>query len=659
MSKTVGAGILVTGVALFLLLLARFDGGGGREGALDQIDASEEPSEEQVDADADDWELADVLPARTEPSERTAVESDMAVAVAEGAQPDAVSEPWSPSGDQCPPWVARGIVLAPDGTPVAGAEILRLGNEKIVAARTSGDGRFEVALELSSVAFIARSEGFRTVFGGVAAHHLADEDAVIMVARVVHIEGIVAAESGAPVGGAAMTIDIPWEGVVGFPLSLERSLRQELAWSSDEDGAFDLKDVPVALGVPLSTVADGFNPTETELPLSDQYGVVIELQSSAAASTTAPSEEHMFFGFVQSADGRPVKGARVFLDSLRGESDASGRWEFARGGHIRPGTPLAAIHDSEGAGILPFADAWNGSSQSFGPLFIALDRNDLAIEGRVLDSDGRGLKGWTVQILDPTYVGLDVIPAPTLETGGKAESGGAETDKKGRFRIAGLVDREYDIRAYSSSSFLSIARTGVLAGTSDLELRLPEDATIEELRVLVKTRDGLPVPSATVGARFILERSRSGHMSRTGATGVTDEEGIVLLSKVPRRGVDLVAAKPGIITSYLYTEDKGFEGDAVELVVDRAMKVIVDGSRMETIPERVRMVDENGKELMISSQTANGSTSSTTLSLDGGISAVVTVSEAAREMVLLQGWEEAERVPIQLVPGTITRIELP
>ena len=123
--------------------------------------------------------------------------------------------------------------------------------------------------------------------------------------------------------------------------------------------------------------------------------------------------------------------------------------------------------------------------------------------------------------------------------------------------------------------------------------------------------------------------------------------------------MDLVASKPGIVTAYLDSGEDGFPSEEVELQVDRNLKIIVDCSRMELIPERVRILDENGKRLMISSRTANGSTSSSELTLDGGISPVVTVSEAARELVVFHGWEEAEPVPIQLVPGTITRIELP
>ncbi len=646
MAKSVTAILCVTGVAALLFWLARLDRDVGGSVEMERIEAPAGESETRGDVNA----LARTGAAGSR--------SEVKGAAEEGAV-DAPAASGDPQAEATDPWAARGIVLDPRGTPVAGMGIYRGVDGETPVAESGGDGRFEVTLTDSHASFMARGAGHRTVFAGAAARHLADVDAVIMAARVVRMAGVVRSTGEEPIGKARMTMNIPWEGVVGFSRSLEMSSRVDLKWSSDKDGAFDLEDVPVVTGVPLSTVADGFMAATTDVPTSDEFNVVIELKPVAARGSGDGEDEVVFFGVVNDAEGRAVEGARIFLGDERATSDGSGRWEFARGNRIRPGTLLAAVHKSAGTGTLPHDGSWNQSNGRIGPLAIELEPSDQSIEGHVVDSKGEALQGWTVEILNPTVLNLDRIPAPTLETRGAERSVRGRTSGVGRFKLTGLSDREYDIRAYNGSSYLSIVQAGVPAGTSDLELRLPEDATIEEMRVHVTTRDGLAVPNATVATRFILAESVSGFTSVNGATAITDKDGNATLSDVPRRGVALVASKPGIVNEVLDPGNEGFHGNEVEIQVDRNLEIVVDCSGMTPVPDRVRIFDQSGKPLMIASRTANGSTSSIDLSLNDGVSPVVSVSEAAVEMALMAGWEETKRVPIQLSPETITRIEVP
>ncbi|MEM8710915.1 MAG: hypothetical protein AAGG01_08185, partial [Planctomycetota bacterium] len=190
-------------------------------------------------------------------------------------------------------------------------------------------------------------------------------------------------------------------------------------------------------------------------------------------------------------------------------------------------------------------------------------------------------------------------------------------------------------------------------------LRLPADSMMDALPVRVTTRDGQAVSGATVAARFILERSRRGFTSQNGASAITDAEGKAVLRKVPRRGVDLVVNRPGIVSATRSSGDEGFPDSEIEIQIDRNLDLIVDCSRLDPLPEHVRILDANGERLMISSRTSNGSSASTDLELDGGLSAVVSVSEAAAELVILERWTETNRFPIRLVADTVNRIEVP
>ncbi|QDV08273.1 Dioxygenase [Planctomycetes bacterium Poly30] len=571
-----------------------------------------------------------------------------------GVPTGTVSDSTSPAE----PWTAKGLVLDTGGAPVAGAEIVRRGKTQVLAV-TGGDGRFEVTMESASAILSARHEGHRTVFAGAVSRHLESEEAVIMVARVVTLGGVVVSGDGTPVPGAAMSMSIPWRGLSGFPRSLERSTEVELTWSGNADGTFEIRDVPVFESAPLSTVADGFLATSTPVPEADDFSLVIGLRSEVDSEPLRKSSDSVFFGVVRDIEGQLVEGATIFLGDARTESDSSGQWELVRGQGIPFGTPLAAAHSSAGTALLPYDEAWNHKSVRVGPLDLQLQPNLLSIQGRVLDSEGRPLEGWAVELLNPTILDHLDGDSPSLESRASGRSLRDRTDERGVFKIGGLLERSYDVRAFTSPSYLSIVRPEVAAGTEDLELRLPADAAVEELHVRVVTREGRGVPGATVAARFILQRTRNSLMSRNGATGITDSEGRAVLNQVPRRGVDLEVSRPGIVTATLDPGDDGFTDEELEIEIERNLDVVIDCSGMSPVPKAVRILDGTGKRLMISSRTSRGSSSSTDLQLDGGLSAVVSVSEAAAELQILKDWEVVKRVPIQLAPDTINRIEVP
>lgn len=293
-------------------------------------------------------------------------------------------------------WTARGVVLDPEGAPVVGVDVVASPGRTTRLAETRGDGGFEAEVSLDQVAFEARGDGRRTVFAGTAERQRADLEAVVVSARTLRITGVVRSESGVELEGARLSIEAPWLGIVGFPRSLERSARITAGWKTGPGGRFDLDDVPWIPGVALSIEATGHRELDWPLPSSDTFDVALELvpleSSDASSSTDGPT----LFGTVETAAGRFVSGAHVYLSGARTSTNEAGRWELVRPRWPANGSVLAALHPSEGAGTFPDCAAWQGAGDRIGPLRIEVGPNERAIRGRVVDASGAGLKGWVV-----------------------------------------------------------------------------------------------------------------------------------------------------------------------------------------------------------------------------------------------------------------------
>ena len=178
---------------------------------------------------------------------------------------------------------------------------------------------------------------------------------------------------------------------------------------------------------------------------------------------------------------------------------------------------------------------------------------DLAIAGRVIDADGKPLSGWRVALQGTTELSHGRLPVVAAETLGGA--GAVITGARGRFRVGGLLERDYALQAWDKDTLLMIKGVAVPAGTDDLELRLAPDALHPRVAGRIVTRAGRPVAQARVRVSAVTYRTESGFSSDTGAETLTDADGRFELADVPRELVYLDLDAENILPERYWFDD--------------------------------------------------------------------------------------------------------
>lgn len=569
-----------------------------------------------------------------------------------GEDGDEVTEPARPSNSAraAEPWTVRGRVLDPTGAAVGGASVARRQEPERALATSLGDGRFELELELESAELVASLPAWVTVRYAVVVRDRPRSEALIVVAPALRLAGRVVDDRGEPVGGASFSWSATSMGIVGFPHTLEETSPLPSRWSAARDGAFVL-DAPKLHPARITVTADGHRDGFLAVPEEGRTDLVVELVRESAVVEELVSEPTLF-GTVRLPGGAPARGAFVGLGSARTQTDDDGRWELRRPDWVAEGSVLAARLEGYQPAVVTDPATWSGGGLRVGPIELVLPGLELAIVGRVVDADGAPLAGWAMGLVDATPLDASTIPSPSVEGGGKRA---VTTGPDGGFRLGGLRDRAYVVRAHDPSTYLSITSDPLPAGTDDVELVLPADALLERLSGAVVTHGGVPVAGAEVRLRFVLARIRGGMSWDDAAKAHTDEDGKFLLERVPRRGLLVTVTGRGIVDLSVEPEGGELDQRPLTLVVWRRVDVRCDFSGMDPIPDAVRMLDERGEPLSIEARSASGWSSSTRLGLQQGRSAVVSVSEQARTLELGFG-ARVETRPLTLVPGEVNEI---
>ncbi len=166
---------------------------------------------------------------------------------------------------------------------------------------------------------------------------------------------------------------------------------------------------------------------------SDQRG------SIAKGETPEKKEGEMFryAGLVLDPDGKPVAGAKLHLaywadqgparTEVRGATDVQGRFgftvtkrDFPDTDEEQPWTWAQVVATAEGFG-LGWASAFDKNGKTLAPpgLTIRLAKDDVPIEGRIVDLEGRAVPGATIRprkILEPEHGDLSAWIAATKNT---------------------------------------------------------------------------------------------------------------------------------------------------------------------------------------------------------------------------------------------------
>jgi hypothetical protein len=551
-------------------------------------------------------------------------------------------------------------------------------------ARTDAAGRFELALAEAGGDLRVVDEDWTTVLAALPVSAETGKEAIVVAAPRLSLAGLVLdAASGLPVAGAHVRVELPEDFRADFALDLDRSVAVPCTATSGEEGTFLLAEAPLCAEARLTCGAEGFLAHEEPLPLAAGAHTVIALQR-------APLVGDVLRGRVVDLLGTPVAEARVSLGIDVVESDAQGGFAFdlaAPEGFTQEFNAMAASMGGESLvpdtllavapGALParfVAPRAPGSGAPVWPAFVTLrlGAEPLAIAGTVVGAEGEPVEGARVWLRDPSFFGglgdpsahdgPELVHLETLLAGGTGVWSPVTTDADGRFRLAGLLERDYTVEAMLEDSLLRAVVPSVPAGREHLVVELPVSEVFPVLAGTVVGNDEQPLAGVAVfpmcdAFRVYVGGNQIGthHASARGVK--TDAEGRFRLTGVPRNlvylrleGADTLPLEWG----------RHVEGGLFELVGDRPSELVITVARRchfqvelehPGVADSFALLDPAGAELSISEFVGNSRRDSGRQPVLGGRSNPMAAPDDAATLVLYLAGEEVRRVPVHLVPG--------
>jgi len=399
------------------------------------------------------------------------VERTLPAAAAEPGAPPAGTRP-APAPEErrsAPGGTVRveGIVVDPEGSPVAGATI-EVADSDLDPARpaaTSGDdGRFafETALESPRVAARAPGHAPEALVPARPDSHGRIFVRLRLSARGGCVSGRVLLPDGAPAAGARVRIASP-----RIPRLLENGesgLLPVVETTADASGRF---------------VAEGVAPGDVGLVasapgLAGARRTVYVVEDRVASVDLGLEPGAIVFGTVTAADGHAVRGATIVARDADGRGSEFDRLASTdeRGAYLLP--DVAARDIVLSASAVPRLSAERplaieaGSTIEWSPV---LEAPGAAIEGRVVAEDGGS-----------SAEGLAVLFTP--EGRPREWLARTETDRVGRFRLQGCPENlRGDVVVIegdpSRALPLAIASGVESGGTGDVVVPLPADRAVE------------------------------------------------------------------------------------------------------------------------------------------------------------------------------------
>ena len=551
-----------------------------------------------------------------------------------------------------------GLPGAPAAAPVAS----RAGTT--LPVRTGADGSFRIELPSWSLQRPeVRDEAWITV-----AESSQGEAQTIVVARRGLLAGFVHDPDGQPLSGVRGSV-LLLDGVyarVGVRPDGSGPSGSIADFATGEDGRFALERGPTGDGLLLLLEKDGYGSERISLGEVVPASLDVELEPIAGAD--------VFWGVVVDAAGDPVEGATVSGGGVLVKTDAAGEFRLERGRQAsmsyfqsdRVGTLLCAVL----AGHLPAEVPITPELES--PVVLRLGPPALTLRGRVVDGSGTPLAGVAVWSPDVSLLGLEMVEQARSAFGfmrsveyvlSGSERHWAITEADGSFELNGLLDRDYAFRAYDPVRFLTGEELVVHPGGAEVELTLDTGRVSAVAGRLLSTA-GEPLVGVVVQPMRLpsgFESWKQPQVSAERAPVVTDEDGAFAFEGLSTEHTTL---------SFMGARVKAFhavrlaeESDLLQIEVRLGVRVsfFVDLSRDPGLASQMELLDAAGEPLELLRRSGNAEHASTRTELqirgdENPMSAVFTVSDAARTLVLYRADEEVVRLSVQLTPGEVNRI---
>jgi RNA polymerase sigma-70 factor (ECF subfamily) len=574
-------------------------------------------------------------------------------------------------------------VLDPLGTPLVDLDVefrASASSSPIAHARSGSDGSLHFGVKSSNGTLAPASSEWTAVLQPKIRPSKRATRYVLVVAHPIAIAGIVVDERKRPIAGAEVRCSPP---PIRERLHLVLDDCAWVAWksTSDANGRFELPIVPAMTDAQLVTEAAGFTRDARDMPIVSRTDVEIQL-------TWPPDVASHIRGRVVDARNVGVPGAHVALGTRSVRTDGAGRFDLdldravsfaiataSKDGAAskKPSAPAEArTLRALKQGFLPVElECATPSPRDIGawpnPLLLVLDKESLAISGRVVDDLGAPVAFADVRVLELTSFGeVDLqfeekrLPQfAMVESLLSTRSDGqmawltTKTDAAGRFVHDGLLPRSYRLRAFDPTTMSVVFTKPCPAPQSDLEIVLSNPSRYPKIAGRVIDRDEHPIAGAIVTPWI----SYSGSADRIGLYGqpvAADADGRFELRELSRDVDELsvmATGAPGAKHVRLANESN-VEAITVRLPRSCHLQVDLTGSTIEADSFEVR--DEKGKALMLS--MSNGVTiitGPTSFPLVDGHSEALGASDDAHTLVLQLHGEKVAEIPLHLVPDQL------
>jgi hypothetical protein len=240
---------------------------------------------------------------------------------------------------------------------------------------------------------------------------------------------------------------------------------------------------------------------------------------------------------------------------------------------------------------------------------------------------------------------------------GELHAVSSHTDERGRFRIEGLMQRAYTLGVFLSAPMIYEEYGPIEAGRNDLELVLPAGDTPVRFAGRVISFGGEPISKLVVNP--VRQRPTPGATPYDGfvegQSQTTDKEGRFVFESLSSqvRHFSISGATVGLGKRIEIAP--GTDVEQLEFVMPLRCRVQIELARPESA-DRFGFLDEDGEPLEMSVFHGDFAFSSDQTSFSEGRSEIVSVGEDARSLALYLAGVEVARVPLELSPEGINRL---
>ena len=311
-------------------------------------------------------------------------------------------------------------------------------DESFVTMSDAG-GQFKLPFPGRWGRLVVNSESYVTLLDAALSSKMPDRDLVLIVAPRVSYGGVITDETGGRLSGVTVQIAMDPSLVRSLRPGVRRSQTPIWTTKTDDKGHFSLPDVGWTTGMRLRTRLIGYKSVDQELPRYSMMKLMLSMRR-IRGNASAVSGDH--------------EGRFVFANGRTGEQIIAAAHAFLPGRYDLP----ASIED---VGIRAIT--------------IVLSGKTLTITGSVVDARGNPISGthvWTRdgervvrgQHNDPRFLEEIIgVQGNALASGPHQRS-----DKQGRFKLVGLLQRSYTLYAIHARTSSSDSKADLAKGKSEV-----------------------------------------------------------------------------------------------------------------------------------------------------------------------------------------------